>query len=205
MDLNLTARDALNFNELYKTNSNVSSIVIVDSQATRINVLSAIYRHFSKASEDDIVILFYSGDGYDGGLWGYDEYIPYEEIKTVMSKLECSNKMIFADACYSGTLRKSSRKKTTTSSNSLADSNVMLFLSSRDGEVSYEVEDMANGFFTTALLSGLKGGADRDRNRTITALELFLHVSREVKELSYDQQHPVMWGKFNSSMPVMVW
>lgn len=205
MDLMLTVDDARDFNDLYRTNSSVNSVILLNSQATRVNVLSAMYKHFIKATEEDIVVLFYSGHGYRGGFVGYDDYISYDEIKDVMSKVECKNKMIFADACYSGTIRKGSRSNTTASSNSLANYNILLFLSSRDGEVSYESQYMDNGLFTTALLKGLKGSADKDRDRTITALELFLYVSGEVKDLSDDEQHPVMWGKFNKNMPVMVW
>jgi uncharacterized caspase-like protein len=64
---------------------------------------------------------------------------------------------------------------------------------------------MTNGFFTTYLLRGLRGGADADRNRKITAKELFYFVSQGVKERSKDKQHPVMWGKFNDGYVLMDW
>ena len=64
---------------------------------------------------------------------------------------------------------------------------------------------MKNGFFTACLLRALKGGADVDRNRVITAKELFNAVSKGVKKLSRDSQHPVMWGNFSDDMPIMVW
>ena len=59
-------------------------------------------------------------------------------------------------------------------------SNVMLFLSSRDNETSIERKDMKNGFFTTCLVSALRGKADSNRDRTISAKELF--TSMENKE-----------------------
>ena len=64
---------------------------------------------------------------------------------------------------------------------------------------------MQNGFFTTCLQRGLRGGADANRDKIITAKELFLFVSKGVKELSDDKQHPVMWGKFDDTMPVIAW
>ena len=83
---------------------------------------------------------------------------------------------------------------------------VMLFLSSRDDETSKEgTIFMNNGVFTACLLSGLKGGADQNRDRVITAWELFKAVSEGVRKMTYDEQHPVMWGKFDKNMPVMVW
>lgn len=82
---------------------------------------------------------------------------------------------------------------------------LMLFLSSRDDEVSYENPLYKNGFFTICLERCLRGGADADRNRVITAKELYQGVRRGVVELSEDRQHPVMWGNFDDNMPVMVW
>lgn len=81
----------------------------------------------------------------------------------------------------------------------------MLFLSSRGNETSIERRDMKNGFFTSCLQKGLRGGADVNRDRVITAKELFSYVSRNVKLLSNDKQHPVMWGKFSDNMVVMKW
>ena len=109
--------------------------------------------------------------------------------------------MIFADACFSGGIRSNA------SSNHQAhqDSDVLLFLSSRGGETSLESPFMVNGFFTTYLLRGLRGGADSDRNRKITAKELFQFVSQGVKERSKDQQHPVMWGRFDDNEVLMDW
>ena len=81
----------------------------------------------------------------------------------------------------------------------------MLFLSSRGNETSIERRDMKNGFFTSCLQKGLRGGADANKDRTITARELFNYVSTNVKTLSSDKQHPVMWGKFSDNMTVMKW
>ncbi len=64
---------------------------------------------------------------------------------------------------------------------------------------------MANGYFTTHLLRGLRGGADVNRDRKITARELFLFVNQRVVEKSNDRQHPVMWGYFDDGDVVMEW
>lgn len=121
-----------------------------------------------------------------------------------MSESRSRNKMMFIDACRSGGMRVDKE----TSGNAMKDAknaNVMLFLSSRNNENSIERQDMANGFFTTFLQKGLRGNADRNRDRTITAKELFDFVHAGVSRLSGGKQHPVMWGKFNDSMPVMKW
>jgi len=81
----------------------------------------------------------------------------------------------------------------------------MFFLSSRTNEKSIERRGWRNSLFTAYLERGLRGGADTDCNRTITARELFDFVSQGVAKESRQKQHPVMWGKFDDDMPIMVW
>ena len=81
----------------------------------------------------------------------------------------------------------------------------MFFLSSRSDETSIERRDMKNGFFTAYLQRGLRGGADTNKDRIVTARELFVFVSNGVRRISEDRQHPVMWGKFDNNMPVISW
>ena len=78
-------------------------------------------------------------------------------------------------------------------------------MSSRTYEVSWEMPGMRNGYFTTCLIRSLKGGADYNHDRIITAKELYKGVCDGVAALSDDIQHPVMWGNFDDSMPVMIW
>jgi uncharacterized caspase-like protein len=64
---------------------------------------------------------------------------------------------------------------------------------------------MANGVFTASLLRGLRGGADTNRDRMITAKELFDFVHSGVVEKSKGKQHPVMWGQFDDHWVLMDW
>lgn len=204
MDLNLPARDAETITELYSKNTELRYCQLLDENATKSKILTAMNKVFYAAKENDVVVFFFSGHGYEGGFCAYDEYLSYKEIRKAMSKSKCKNKMIFADACFSGQLR---TDKPTSQSDIDASkkANVMLFLSSRSNEVSMENKTMNNGFFTTYLQKGLKGEADRNNDNIITAGELFLYVHAGVKEISKDRQHPVMWGKFPNDMPVMIW
>lgn len=202
-DLTLPAKDAETIEWIYKRNKKAETILLTNTQATRNNVLSSMNQFFNKATANDIVVLFFSGHGYKGGFVGYDAMITYQDVKKAMAKSSSKNKMIFADACFSGKMREPGQNSSASSSPSSL--KVMLFLSSRDTEVSIESRVMKNGVFTTCLERGLRGGADANRDRIITAKELFQFVSEGVKKLSKDKQHPVMWGKFNDSMPVMMW
>lgn len=199
-DLILPVKDASAIYELYRKNKNSELVLLTDKQATRESILSKARALFQKANKQDIVILFFSGHGNPGGLVAYDNYLSNNDIRNLFSHCKASNKMVFADACYAGNLREHKRAAAPDPGNS-----VMLFLSSRDNEISIENPRMKNGIFTACLLRCLKGGADANRDRVITAKELFDAVSKGVQKLSDGRQHPVMWGNFDDDMPVMIW
>lgn len=203
-DLTLPTRDAQTITWVYSKNSAMQYCQLLNKEATKAKIISVMNKVFSKAGKNDIVVFFYSGHGYAGGFCAYDGDLPYKEIRKAMAKSNCRNKMIFADACFSGKIRTGG----TSSQAAIADArqaNVMLFLSSRSYETSLERRDMQNGFFTTYLQKGLRGAADVNKNRVITAKELFDYVHSNVVYLSNGEQHPVMWGKFSNEMPVMDW
>lgn len=203
-DLTLPVKDAQTISWLYSKNTSVEYCQLLNYQATKQNIISSMSKTFAKAGTNDIVVLFYSGHGYPGGFVAYDGLLSYTQIRRAMASSKCKNKMIFADACFSGKIRTNGN-----SSQSIIQAaqkaNVMLFLSSRSNETSIERRGMQNGFFTTYLQKGLRGGADENRDRVITAKELFNYVHKGVVKISHDKQHPVMWGKFNDNMPVMKW
>lgn len=205
-DLQLPENDAKAIAELYKTKTN-NVILITGRYATKERILKSLWDQFSRAKTEDMIILSFSGHGYPGGICPYDmsnsenSGISYAEIQKILKQSRARRKVIFADACFSGGLRSSN----TSNNRKYQDSEVLLFLSSRGGEVSIESPFMVNGFFTNYLIRGLRGGADSDRNRKITAKELFLFVSKGVREKSNDTQHPVMWGKFDDDYVLMDW
>lgn len=203
-NLRLTTNDALAFVDLYSRNTSVDYSILLNEKATKDRIVRAIRKVFSRAGENDIVVFFFSGHGYPGGFCAYDGNISYDQIRKAMSQSRSKNKMMFVDACRSGGMR----VNTTTVQGAVAaakKANVMLFLSSRNNENSIETSRMQNGFFTAYLQEGLRGKADADRNRIITARELFNYVHRGVSQISEDKQHPVMWGNFDHNMPVMKW
>lgn len=205
-DLVLPEKDAKAIAELYKTHTK-NVILITGKYATKARILKSLKDQFSRAKEEDMIVFSFSGHGYPGGVCPFDmsakddSGVSYREIRNVLKQSRAKRKIIFADACFSGGLRNNA----STHRHDHNDADVLLFLSSRGGETSIESPFMVNGFFTTYLLRGLRGGADSDRNRKITAKELFQFVSQGVKERSKDQQHPVMWGRFDDNEVLMDW
>lgn len=203
-DLRLPAKDARTIAWIYSRNAKVESRLLQNEEATQENIVSAMQETYAKAEENDIVVFFFSGHGYPGGFVAYDGQISYTRVRQAMAPAKCRNKMIFADACFSGKLRSDSRNSQS-AVQSAQKASVMMFLSSRSDETSIESPGMQNGFFTTYLYKGLRGGADANRDRVITAKELYEYVHKGVIQLSKGKQHPVMWGRFSDDMPVMKW
>ncbi len=203
-NLRLTAKDAQTIVDLYSKNTSVDYSILLNDKATKSRILKAIKKVFNSASENDIVVFFFSGHGYPGGFCASDGNLGYDEVRKAMSESMSKNKMMFVDACRSGGMRVDD----TSAQGAIASAkkaNVMLFLSSRNDENSIERRDMKNGFFTTYLQKGLRGNADSNRDRVITAKELFDFVHNGVSKVSGGKQHPVMWGNFNDNMTVMKW
>lgn len=126
-----------------------------------------------------------------------EEGLKYSEVISIMQKSKAKNKFIFADACYSGAIRQND------SDTESKAGNMLLFLSSRGNEYSAESPFLANGYFTKHLLRGLIGGADSNKDKRITARELFNYVSDGVKSQTNNRQHPVMWGNFPDDIVIV--
>ena len=200
-NLTKTEADAKAMAEFFKKGTqNVRTIT--GKYATKSQILKSLNSQFSRATTDDKIIFFFSGHGYPGGFCPYDmtkieEGLKYSDVISIMQKSKAKNKFIFADACHSGAIRQND------SNTEPKAGNVLLFLSSRGNEYSAESPFLANGYFTKHLLRGLGGGADVNKDKRITAKELFNYVSDGVKSQTNDRQHPVMWGKFDDDLTIV--
>lgn len=204
--------DARNIADLYNTHTK-NITMLLGSQATHDNILSNLHSCFSQATKEDIVVFFFSGHGSKGGLCAYDtsskrQLVTYREIQNAMRSCNAGTKQLFIDACFSGGLREKSKSGKNMSDTTPLPTDIdgiMLFLSSRTGETSQENPWSDNGFFTQYLIKGMKGAADINKDRIITAKEIFSYVSKNVSERTHSKQNPVMWGKFNDNMHIFNW
>lgn len=194
--------DARAVADLYSANGYVDYVILTDKKASASNIVKAFKKVFSMAKADDTVIFFFSGHGYPGGFCAADGRLPYSTIRKAMAGSKARNKVIFADACRAGAMRD---EATGSGKHGKKKANVMLFLASRTNENSLELSDLPNGLFTHFLTKGLNGGADTNRDNTVTAKEIYDYVSENVVSKSSGRQHPVMWGKFSNGMPVISW
>ncbi len=197
--LRTSDNDAQTIAKVFKATKDASVSVLLNADATQTVLLSTMRAAFADAKSDDTVILYFSGHGTPGAIVCYDGELTYQNIFRILKGCKASKKIIIADACYAGKMRMTKQQST-----SYNNQNVMLFLSSRTNEKSRETQ-FKNSLFTIFLERGLRGGADANRNRQITARELYDFVHGGVTEASGNKQHPVMWGKFDNNMTIIKW
>lgn len=202
-DLRMSANDAKTIADIFKKNGKAEVESFVNSDVTIQKVCATMRLTFAKASPSDAIILYFSGHGVPGGLVCYDGVLYYSSVLSIMRQSKAQQKMIFVDACFAGKMRNTNKRNTNYSKE-----NVMFFLSSRSTEKSLETPRQTgfkNSLFTVFLERGLRGGADTNKDRVITAKEIYNFVHQGVVEASGNRQHPVMWGKFDGNMPVIKW
>lgn len=217
LDLNFAAKDARCFYNFLMSEAGGSVpaeniCLLLDSDATRANMIARSKELFSKAKKRDRAIFFFSGHGSTGyflptdySYWENTKFT-YSDLKSVFRCAKCNTKLIFADACKSGALR-GSRDASDEDNLVLKDYNIAVMLSCKADEYSLEIagEGINQGLFTYYLIKGLSGEANRDSSNYITIQELYYYVYRMVAEKADSKgcaQHPDIFGRFNLKLIV---
>lgn len=129
--------------------------------------------------------------------------ISSDEFAQALSQIKAKRVLVFIDACHAGgsavsktlTDGKGHEFKSGYSSNTFAKlatgSGRALIASCRADEVSAVFSGARNSVFTTALLAGLQGAADKSGSGFIKLFDLFNYVVEEVPKQIPDEQHPI--------------
>jgi uncharacterized caspase-like protein len=172
------------------------------------------------AKGPDVAIVFLSGHGLTDRQGSY-YFLPYDfelsnlwgksvlqgKLKELLNKVEARKKIIFVDSCHSGSAADAGASEPTIGSapnqfeshvdidrfaNDLFHSTGVIVLTSSTGtQDSIEHDDWKNGAFTEAILEGIAGTADYERDRVITMDELILYITSRVKQLTGGKQLPL--------------
>lgn len=190
-DLSCPENDVTDLAELYRERGG-NVILIRGDGVTRNAVLSSIRRQVKACSQDDIIMFAYSGHGNNGFIaCGSNEIIKFSEIKHEISIAKAKRKVLFIDACYSG----SASNGGGLIQGNHDDSNVLIFTASKSNQMSSEAQGARNSVFYSALLPGLKGKADKNNDGKVSAKEIYEYVKAHSMF-----QDPTMIGKFDENM-----
>ncbi len=194
----------------------VEARILVDDQATREKILEGFDWIRKETTANDVAMIFLAGHGLTDNRSGTYYYMPVDAdpeklmgtgipahyLQDTVASLE-GKVLLFVDACYSANILKGQKTRglpaAVTSDlvglvNDLtkAENGAVLFASSSRTQQSLEREEWQNGAFTKALLEGLSGGEDYEKQGKITVNMLNLYISETVKKLTRGDQTPIM-------------
>lgn len=199
--------------------------VLTEQTATLGAIRAALHTWLPKmAGPQDVVTLFIAGHGIlDSRGHGYfvahdsdpqnlhATGLSFREVNDTLSRrLRARMVVVLADACHAGGIGWTSQPGTPSRAHSAlealggADRAFLKVLASRPTEQSFEDEhlDGGHGVFTYALLEGLKGGAEQERDGVVRAGELIEFVSRTVPARTQARQNPRVAGNFETRTPL---
>jgi hypothetical protein len=188
--------------------------VLIDEDATRDNILRAMRQVFLKADENDVVMLYFSGHGLDGSFIpvdydGFNNKLRHEDVKAIFNESKAKHKICMADACFSGSLYAVKSTVDVTldkyyNAFNKTQGGMALLMSSKSEEYSLEDHGLRSGIFSHYLIRGLKGEADKDKNKIVTIKELYDFTQKNVHNYTAGAQNPTISGAYDPNMPVGV-
>jgi len=190
--------------------------VLIDDVATKNNIENAMVDLFSKADENDVIMLYMSGHGLKGSFIpsdfdGFKNQLSYNTINQILSESDAKHKVVIADACHSGSLMTSRGSDYAPAINSyysilenLKNGGTAMLLSSSEKETSLEYAGLRQGVFTHFLMRGLGGEADVDHDKVVTITELYAFMHAGVQKYTQHAQTPILTGSYNRDMPLAV-
>ena len=191
-----------------------------NENATVENVRAAVDLFLERARENDFIFLFLAGHGAQDPFDPRNLYLILHDSKVTnlprtglnmaelqaqfIDRLRAKRMVILIDACHSGGIdpaEKSSFRQLERSENNtfsiyaeklFSGEGRALLTSSDVNEISEEGKRWGggHGVFTWAILEGLRGTADVNRDRVVTTGELFDFVSDRVRDETSARQNP---------------
>ncbi len=186
--------------------------VLVDEDATRVNILQTMRQILLKADENDEIVFYFSGHGVDGAFLpqdfdGINNRLLHSDVKSIFEQSKAKYKLCIADACFSGSLLAMKQPlapqiQAFYKAFDNTQGGMALFMSSKSQEYSLEDQGLRSGIFSHYLSRGLKGEADVDGNKIVTIRELYDFVYKNVRTYTSSAQTPTISGQFDWAMPV---
>jgi hypothetical protein len=149
------------------------------TRAALLDALAALREHVRRAQASarrTEVLFYFSGHADDGGLQLGREQVSYPELRDALGSVPSDVRIAILDACSSGAITrfKGGRMQPAFLSDVSSEVRGQAFLtSSAESEAAQESDQLQGSFFTHALLSGLRGGADVSGDGKVTLNEAY--------------------------------
>jgi len=211
LKLNYAAADANVISATLKSTSSklfgkVETKVITNKNATRKEIVAGLNWLSTVMTPRDVAVVSFSGHGANERNTQYlipvdcnvnslaTSCIPGELFKNALGDLP-GKVICILDACHSGGVAENNKRRNLLSDlvrDLITDDyGVIVLCSSLGSEVSLEGSNVKQGFFTAALVEGLKGKADFNGDGVVHLNELEGYAARRVKEMTRGMQNPI--------------
>jgi len=184
-----------------------SEVALDTRVATLVNVREGLGWLRLTAERDDLVLIHFSGHGYQGAddnldeRDGVDEFFVLHDTRATakddtalrddefgrfLDRIESDHVLVFFDSCYSGGLSRSltpGSRATGDTADVFSDFKLegrLILSASDENQDAFESPELGHGVLTHFLLKGLGGAADLNEDGHITVWELFEYARSEV-------------------------
>ena len=209
--LGFPAKDAADFASAMKAQKDrlyreVEARVLTDAGASRDEIMDGLEWVQRQTTAKDVAAVFFAGHGVNDSTGTYyflpvgadperlkRTGVPYTDVVTTLRAIP-GKALFFIDTCHSGNIlggrRGAGDVNAMVNELASADNGAVVFTASTGSQYSLENAEWKNGAFTKALVEGLGGAADYQKNGRITLKMLDLYISERVKELTRGAQAP---------------
>ncbi|MFF9580756.1 DEAD/DEAH box helicase [Streptomyces achromogenes] len=221
--LRFARRDATVLGALFADNLEGNSTLLLDGDATKEKIVTEMRHIAATSSDDDFVVITFSGHGIAGGGLATYDTTPNETADTCLSLDELTELagtiraralLLVLDCCFSGHAAdkvlptpqdaQTSRDGSVAATRKLAglrEVGVVIAASGRDQEA-FEDPDLRHGRLSYYLIQGLLGDTDAVDDGKVYVLKLAHFVSKRVSShpegLSKKTQNPVLGGQISN-------
>jgi uncharacterized caspase-like protein len=191
--------------------------LLTERKATRAAILVAVKNAFNEARKDQTVFVYLAGHG---GVEN-DEYyfigrdadpgdlantaVPLRQLKRMFDRCQSDRVFLWLDCCHSGGILKK-RKATAAHDRDVLSRTLnvvkghgkVIIAACTEDESAYESSALGHGFFTHALLRGLRGEAEYLGEVSATSLFDFI-----AKEVTNPRQRPMLFCQSTGRIVLM--
>jgi hypothetical protein len=199
--------------------------VLIDEEATSRTIIYTMKRIFLQADENDVVLFYFSGHGFEDSFVpadydGVKNLLKHDEVRQIIENSKAKHKIIIADACHSGGYVSSdangeeNRDFAIKSLDAIvqkyyrafenSSGGISIVLSSGVKEYSLEDGGLRSGVFSYFVIKGMRGEADSNNDKLVTIQELHDYARKNVRHYTANMQTPVLKGKFDPNTPISV-
>jgi hypothetical protein len=196
--------------------ANDAALVLNQEASEFWRAFSAMEMHVADSKlrgERALFILYYSGHAKDGDLRLGESRVHLDEVKARLSAARADVRIGVFDSCHSGMVTRSKGARRAPAfeveSGGSEDTRGLVLLSSASAdEDAQESDEIGGSYFSHYLVSGLRGDADRSRDRRVTLSEAYAYAySRTVAdttESAAGAQHPTFSYDFQGNADLVL-